>query len=247
MNPNIHIYDTPEQLAEAFSQHLVNLAGQLDTFYIALSGGKTPVYLFDYLVAHPENISWNKVKIFWVDERCVPPTDQESNYRLASERLISRLNIPEENIYRIHGEADPYNEAIRYERLIKETVPSVRQVPQFDLIVLGMGADGHTASIFPEQIDLIESDRLCTIAQHPVSRQLRVTFTMKLINHARHVAFLVTGEDKATKVEAVLNQKREAEFYPANFVAPQSGSLHWFLDKTAAVEWKPKANIATIL
>jgi 6-phosphogluconolactonase len=244
MQPTVHIFDTPQQLAQGFAQHMARLAAPQETFYLAISGGKTPVYLFDYLVEnYSETLAWNKVKLFWVDERCVLPTDQESNYLLAKQHLLDKLNIPEENIYRIHGEADPYNEAIRYEQVIKDTVPLVRQVPQFDLVILGMGADGHTASIFPDRIDSIDTERLCISAQHPQSHQNRVSFSMKLINHARHVAFLVTGADKAGRIEEIFNEKEEADLYPANYVDPQSGNLSWYLDKAAAADWEKRADV----
>ncbi|MDJ1505368.1 6-phosphogluconolactonase [Xanthocytophaga agilis] len=245
MTPNIQIYDTSGELVEALSRQIASLANQKDTFYLAVSGGKTPVYLFDHLATHyKDSINWQKVKIFWVDERCVAPTHEESNFLLAQKHLLEPLAIPESNIFRMHGELDAYNEAIRYERTIREVVPSVNQVPQFDLVLLGMGSDGHTASLFPDRIDLIDSDNLCTIAKHPQSGQLRVSFTMKLINHASHVAFLVTGADKATKVEEILGEKPEADMYPAAYVNPQSGNLYWYLDKAAADDWEKKNILA---
>ena len=240
---SVHVFDTPEQLSQSFAQYLVDLVSQKEVFYLAISGGKTPVYLFNALVNdHSQSIDWSKIRLFWVDERCVPPTDKESNYLLAKQHLLDKVGIPEANVYRMHGEADPYNEAIRYENLLREVVPSVGQVPHFDLIILGMGSDGHTASIFPDRIDTIDSERLCISARHPQSGQLRVSFTMKLINHADHVAFMVTGADKAERIEEIFDETETAALYPASYVAPQSGNLHWYLDNAAGEYWQKKTS-----
>ena len=206
------------------------------TISIALSGGNTPKALFDFWVAqHKNDIDWNKIKFFWGDERCVPPNDEQSNYKMTKEHLFDFLPIPEKNIFRIKGEDDSELEAKRYSEILQNELDSVGGVPSFDIVMLGMGDDGHTASIFPNRIDLWESPEICLVASHPQSGQKRVSLSGKTINAAQNVAFLVTGKNKAEKVKAIIENRTEAEkVYPAAKVAPISGNLLWFLDEEAA-------------
>jgi 6-phosphogluconolactonase len=231
----IKIFPSRLEVAQRFSEFLSDLVASRETVHIALSGGSTPMVVFEELAAHyREEISWSKVHLYWGDERCVPPEHAESNFRMAKEHLISRIDIPPQNIYRIRGEEDPAVEARRYGELLKEMVPLKYRLPHFDLVMLGLGEDGHTASVFPHEMGLWESRAYCEVATHPVSGQRRVTITGKIINNAAHIAFLVTGAGKAEKVSEILQEKGDFQSYPASRVTPRNGILHWFLDKEAA-------------
>jgi 6-phosphogluconolactonase len=154
---------------------------------------------------------------------------------MSREHLFDNLSIPQSHIFRIHGENDPDTEAHRYAEVLRNELPIVSGVPVFDVVMLGMGDDGHTASIFPDQLSLWYSDQLCVVGTHPQSGQRRVSLTGKVINHAQYVALLVTGENKAEKVaEIIENPQEAAKKYPAALVQPESGNLVWFLDRTAA-------------
>ena len=147
------ISKTKQEVALSFSRYLTVLIASKKTVHIALSGGSTPKIVFDELVSNfQKDIDWSGVQLYWGDERCVEPTDEQSNYKMTLEHLISKIEIPEENIHRIKGENDPEYEARRYAELLNESLPVAKSLPQFDLVILGMGDDGHTASIFPHEI-----------------------------------------------------------------------------------------------
>jgi 6-phosphogluconolactonase len=190
--------------------------------------------LFNELAtSYKESIDWGQIHFYWGDERCVPPTDDDSNYKMTRELLLDKVDIPEDNVKRIMGETNPSEEAERYENVIKDETGSA--LPSFDLIILGMGEDGHTASIFPHQMQLLESSRLCEVATHPESGQKRVTMTGKLINEAQHVLFLVTGSGKKDKIRQIFSKEGPFLSYPASHIDPK-GKLEWFLDQDAASE-----------
>ncbi|WP_430907395.1 6-phosphogluconolactonase [Maribacter sp. 2-571] len=222
-------------VAVDFSRYLAILISSRKTVHIALSGGSTPKVVFDELAANFQaDIDWSKVHLYWGDERCVPPEDDQSNYKMTETHLLSKIKIPKENVHRVLGEDDPEKEAARYAALLEDHLPSVDGLPQFDLVILGMGDDGHTASIFPHEIALWQSEKYCEVATHPDSGQKRITITGKLINNAVIVAFLVTGKNKAPKVAEIIHKKGSFEAYPAALVAPKSQKLLWFLDAEAA-------------
>ncbi len=231
----INMDTTKQEVAETFAKTLNSLIKGNDKTRIALSGGSTPKVVFDYLATqYKDQIMWENVYFYWGDERCVAPDDMESNYKMTVDHLISKINIPEENIYRIKGENKPEEEAIAYGETLSYTLPEVHGSPQFDLVILGMGDDGHTASIFPHEIHLWESEANCEVAVHPDSGQRRITLTGKVINNAKHIAFLVTGEGKAPKVREVIRSEGNYLDYPASLVATEN--LEWFLDHAAAKE-----------
>ena len=204
-------------------------------FHIAISGGSTPRILFEHIAGLPTDPGmWNSARIYWVDERCVPPAHEESNYRMASEFLLRHLGLSHGHIYRIRGEEIPVKEAERYASLIHDRVPQKNNIPCFDLVLLGMGRDGHTASIFPDRMDLLESERLCEVVKHPGSGQIRITLTARIINNADHVYFLVTGKSKSATLSAILGNKKDRSRFPAGHIRPVHGSLEWFLDRDAA-------------
>lgn len=231
----LKIYNTKQEVAIQFSKYLVALIVSKEIIHIALSGGSTPKIVFDELATNFKNaIDWTRVHLYWGDERCVDPTDEQSNYRMTVTHLISKIDIPEENIHRIKGENDPEYEAGRYAELLTDRLPKANDLPQFDLVILGMGDDGHTASIFPHEIDLWYSKKYCEVATHPESKQKRVTITGQLINNAAAVAFLVTGASKEEKLKEIKGQSADYKNYPASLVHPNSKQLLWFLDAGAA-------------
>jgi 6-phosphogluconolactonase len=202
-------------------------------FCIALSGGSTPKTLYTLLAA-PEfapQIEWPRVHVFWGDERCVPPDHPDSNYRMARETLLDYVPIPPENIHRIAGEFEPAEAAALYEQHLRSFFDGE---PRFDLILLGMGNDGHTASLFPHTPALHEQERW-VVANYALAQQLwRVTFTPAAINAAARVMFLVSGAEKAETLRRVLNGPSMPEELPAQLVQPVSGETTWLLDRAAA-------------
>lgn len=202
-------------------------------FHIALSGGSTPLAVFRTLGETTVPESWSRVHLYWGDERCVPPDDPESNYGNVHRILIDPLGIPGENIHRIRGETDPEREADRYGRTLLKMLPLEEGVPVFDWIWLGLGEDGHTASIFPHQIGLWDAAQPCVVATHPQSGQQRISLTGKVINAAQRISFLVSGKQKSQVVNEIVMKEGRYEEYPASRVAPASGYVEWFLDRDA--------------
>lgn len=202
--------------------------------HIALSGGSTPLALFAQLANLSDKEDWSQVHFYWVDERCVPSEYAESNYGNAMRTLLSPLGIPGEQIHQIMGEADPFNEAKRYSNLLSQNLPLERGFPVFDWIWLGMGSDGHTASIFPNQIELWNAEKSCVVATHPESGQKRISLSGSVINAAKRVSFLATGQEKARIIKEILMKEGNYMDYPAFYVNPASDHLEWYLDQEAA-------------
>jgi 6-phosphogluconolactonase len=231
----IHTGLTPEELAEVLAERLLLWIDEhtQNVYHIALSGGETPGILFKLLADKYKTLMpWEKVHFWWSDERMVPPDSPESNYKLANDLLIKKLNIPEHHVHRIKGEADPIEEVQRYEAEIRSLLPMRNQIPLFDLILLGLGSDGHTASIFPGQLYLFETDKLIELSIHPLTSQVRITFTGKLLNSSWKIAFLVTGKSKANVLSQILHHHKGSEIFPAAHIHPK-GELHWFVDSAA--------------
>jgi 6-phosphogluconolactonase len=229
----IKFFKNTKELASAFCNELLKLSQTKEKFTIALSGGSTPKLIFQLLADdYKTKINWNKIHLFWGDERCVSPDNEDSNFGMTKKNLLDFLNIPEENVYRIKGEADPELEAKRYSEEIKKYVDSKNGLPSFDLFMLGLGEDGHTASIFPDQIYILESKNICEVAVHPLTGQKRITLTDKVINNSSEVIFLVTGENKALMLKKILIEKNK--IYPAEFIAPKDGILVFYVDSDAA-------------
>lgn len=238
MKKHVQIFKSIADLSEYFAALITN--GIENTpdgrfFSIALSGGSTPKAVFEYLATHfRDQIAWDKVQVFWSDERCVPPDSPESNYRMAKESLLDRVPIPEGQIFRIHGEIDPAAAALQYTAAAHQNLVVSNGVPIFDLLMLGLGEDGHTASIFPNNIHLFQSEQPFEVAEHPQSGQQRITVTGNTINHANAVVFIATGAGKAEMVANVLAKKAGWEKLPAALVNPEAGRLVWLLDEAAA-------------
>lgn len=217
---NLHIHPTPADACRALIGDILRLAESLpqtEPLNVALSGGSTPALLFrlwadEFAAATP----WERIRLFWVDERCVPPTHAESNYGMTERELLARVPIPAANVLRIHGEADPAAEALRYSRQALELLPQVDGFPVFHLVLLGVGDDGHTSSIFPGQEALLTTGEPYAVALHPQSGQLRIALTGQPIIRSPRVAYLVTGAGKAAVVQALL---ASAQSGPAAYLA----------------------------
>lgn len=234
---HIHISDSPAQVARSFAEFFEGWVKERQgPLHIALSGGSTPAVLYRLWAAEfADLMDWEQLHFYWGDERCVPPDDEESNYKMADDLFLSPLQIPSCNIHRMRGELPPEAEAGRYGEELKDNLPLIDGLPVFDLIILGMGGDGHTASIFPGQMELLQSQEICALAKHPVSGQERITLTGPVINNARTVVFLVTGKSKQERLQEILGEGGErAQQYPAAHIKPAHGQLHWFLDQQAA-------------
>lgn len=230
---HLKIYPDSKTLAHQFAKDFKRWLPRKAKVNIALSGGSTPKIIFQHWAEDYKNaIDWSRIHIYWGDERCVGPTDDQSNYRMTNDLLLKKIKIPKANIHRIKGENDPEKEATRYGKILAKHLPQKNNLPQFDLIMLGMGSDGHTASIFPHQMELLHATAFCGVATHPDSGQRRVTLNGPVINNARRVAFLITGSSKAKVLTTVLHQKRGFAKYPTAHIQP-TGDLFFYLDQAA--------------
>lgn len=239
MKKTVEVYPTPEDVAEKLAEELVEMIraqGKIKKqFSLALSGGSTPGILFSLLGdQYSDSVSWEYVHFFWGDERCVSPDDQESNFGMFRRNFLDKVKIPASNIHRIKGEEIPEEEACAYSNDILKNTVKRDGLPVFDFIILGLGEDGHTASIFPENISLLNSDKICEVSVHPVTRQKRITITGRVINNADKVVFLVAGKNKASVIKDIFNKSASALTYPAFHIAPVYGVLKWIIDKEAA-------------
>jgi len=239
--PDIRKLTTPQEVFEAAAEEVVRAANQAVTergrFTIALSGGSTPRNLYTLLATNARtSLPWDRTYFFWSDERHVPPDDPDSNYRMAEEAMLSKIPVAASNVFRVPTEnPDAAAAAEAYEQTLRKFFAvEAGQVPRFDLILLGMGPDGHTASLFPETAALREKSRLVVANWVEKLKTSRITFTLPLLNAARCVAFLVSGTDKASVLHEVLEGDAPAEQFPAKLVRPSDGKLIWFLDRAAA-------------
>jgi 6-phosphogluconolactonase len=204
-------------------------------FRVALSGGSTPRAVHERLTRtpHRKGIDWKRVIFFFGDERCVPPDSDRSNYRMARETLFEPLGISEERIHRMRGEAPPKEAAAEYAGILERELPVERGVPTFDLIFLGLGPDGHTASLFPKTRALEEKGRPVAANRVPQMGEWRLTVTYPVLNAARRVVFLVSGGEKAGPATTILKRRPGWRDLPASRVRPTRGSLLWLLDEEA--------------
>lgn len=212
-------------------------------FTWVLSGGSTPRRLYTLLASgrFAGRVEWSHVHFFWGDERCVPPGDVDSNYRMARETLLDAVRPPPENVHRIIGEAEPSRAAASYEQVLRELfhVREDASPPRFDLVLLGMGADGHTASLFPGTAPLIEKTRWVMANHVEDLASWRVTLTPVIINAAAQIVFLVAGSDKADRLKQVLQGKSDLAALPAQLIQPARGELIWLVDADAAARLEP--------
>jgi 6-phosphogluconolactonase len=235
----IRIFASPNELAEKSAEVLADLIkGRISsggTVSIALSGGSTPAVLYSVLGDHYAGaVDWRKVHFFWGDERCVAPDSPDSNYGMVYNKLLKKIPVPESNIHRVFGENTPEVEAVRYSSEVARYTRQRHGLPCFDIVILGVGEDGHTASIFPSCSHLFHSERICEVALHPETAQKRITLTGRVLNNADFVAFLVTGIKKAEILRKIIRQEAGSESFPASWIIPSHGRKLWFLDKDAA-------------
>lgn len=237
----IFTYHADEDMISSAGRQIVSIGLEAlqdhGRFSIALSGGRTPGPLYKLLTGpKADSLDWNKVHFFWGDERCVAPDQPDSNFNQANQLLLLPRSIPDENIHRIKGELEPPIAASQYQEEILSWFQGY--APRFDLILLGMGSDGHTASLFPGSELLISGlpPENCLVASNwvPKLNAFRITFTHHLINAAHNVIFLVSGEDKAQTLKAVLEGPQDPALYPSQLIAPEQGNLIWHIDKKAA-------------
>jgi 6-phosphogluconolactonase len=241
----VEVYPTREVLMQAAAERFVVAARAAvrasGRFAVALAGGATPRGLYALLAsgALAARVEWSRVQVFFGDERCVPPDDPASNYRMARESLLDRVALPAANVCRIRGEDDPAEAAARYEEELRRAFATPdgppREAPgsRFDLVLLGMGANGHTASLFPSS-KAVGERRRWAVAERVEAVGWRVTLTPVVINAAAEVAFLVCGPEKAATLRRVLEGPRDPRALPAQAVEPRSGRLVWLLDAEAA-------------
>jgi 6-phosphogluconolactonase len=217
-------------------------------FAVALSGGSTPRRLYTLLAAAPRarRVDWSRVHVYWSDERCVPPTDPASNYRMAREALLDHVTLPEANIHRMRGEDEPAAAAAAYERELRRAFSAPEGPPpsvpghRFDLVLLGLGEDGHTASLFPGTASLREVSKWVTAHAAAPQSAWRITLTLPVIDAAAEVAFLVSGEQKAAILQRVIEGRGGPDELPAQRVAPRGGRLRWLVDAAAARDLPPR-------
>ncbi|HKD15842.1 MAG TPA: 6-phosphogluconolactonase [Candidatus Angelobacter sp.] len=241
MSPELRIVSDLAELHRAGADEFTRCAREAisahDRFAVALAGGLTPKGAYSLIAADQKDpakrLPWDKIHLFFSDERNVPPDDEESNYRMANESLLSRVSVPQQNVHRIPAELDANTAASQYEAELRNFFkPKPGDWPRFDLIMLGMGPDGHTASLFPGSAALNLDSRWVVENRVEKFKTYRITFTFPVINHAAEVMFLVAGEDKAPVLKEVLQGKEDV--YPAQRVRPIDGRLLWVVDKAAA-------------
>jgi 6-phosphogluconolactonase len=234
----IHVLPDARALAEAgaleFARAARDAVSDRGVFRVALAGGSTPRALYRRLTKAPyrRKIVWNRIRFFWGDERCVPPSHERSNYRMAREALLDSLDIPRRHVFRMKGELQPARAARSYEEVLRREFRG-RQA-RLDLVLLGLGTDGHTASLFPGTAALGQERRL--VAANSVAKlsEWRLTLTRRAINAARRIVFLVSGPEKAAAAAAILKKERGWRDLPASRIAPTRGTLLWLLDEAAA-------------
>lgn len=238
----ILVVANPDELSRFAADEFVRQAGEKvqtkGIFTVALSGGFTPRGLYTVLAGdqYRERVPWSKVHLFWSDERCVPPDHPDSNYRMIRELLLDKVPIPKENIHRMPAEQeDPVHAAMEYEQTIWAFFhPNEGELPRFDLIVLGMGEDGHTASLFPWTSALEETDRLVSANYIEKLNAYRLTLTVPAINQATNVIFLISGESKASVLRDVLEGEYQPQRFPSQIIRPVNGRLLFIADRMAA-------------
>lgn len=235
---SLHIHRDPaamaERVAHLLADHCEQAIAERGVFTLALSGGTTPIPLFQLLAQADwaERLPWERIEVYWVDERCVGPEHPDSNYGMARRELLSK--VPATRFYRIKGEDRPEHAAQAYEEIIRNNFRlAAHELPRFDFIMLGMGEDGHTGSLFTGTPGLVDKQRLVIDQYVPERKADRVTLTLQVLNNARCCLFLVTGEDKHHVLSQALNLLDEPRL-PAQLVRPTGGNLIWIVDDAAA-------------
>jgi 6-phosphogluconolactonase len=233
----VQVFPDLEALSHEAATLFVNLSRNSTVsqgrFTVVLSGGSTPRILYSLLGSdlYRRKVDWHHVHFFWADERCVPVVHEESNFKLVFDLLLSKISLPQGNIHRIKVEEGPEKGAQDYEDCIREFF-KVSGFPVFDLIILGVGKDGHTASLFPGSLSLEEKTRLAIPVYMEEIKRHRITLTLPVLNNADHIVFLAAGPAKADAIKEILENRKEQ--YPAGLVSPVHGNLIWMLDREAS-------------
>lgn len=228
----IEIYPDLQTIGDRLAEFLKEAEKKRISF--VLSGGNTPREIFRYLGNHYSYLAWKNIDFFWGDERCVPPNHPESNYLMAEKSLFNQIHPDSSHIHRIRGEEPPDDEKFRYRMEILDHVVQEKRTPVFDIMMLGIGEDGHTASIFPNQLHLLNSKNICEVAIHPQTGQKRITLTGPVIKMARNILFIVTGKNKSEIISRILKSGKGCESLPAYQIKPENGELFWLLDREAS-------------
>lgn len=230
-----------EELSQKAAERFIRLAqdaiARSGRFIVALSGGSTPRALYSLLASpgYNERIQWNKIHLYWGDERCVPPHHPDSNFLMVQETLLANITIPRENFHRIAAEFEPAAAAADYQEQIQKLFQlSPGALPRFDLILLGLGEDGHTASLFPGNAALDDKQHIVIATYVDKLNAHRVTLTLPVINRAAEIVFLVAGQDKSSVVKQIIGESADGPALPAARVRPASGRLVWLITKDAA-------------
>jgi 6-phosphogluconolactonase len=240
----VFILPDPDALADAAADRFIALAAAAiaarGSAAVALAGGSTPRAMNARLAASPrrEQLDWTKLRFFFGDERCVPPDHPDSNYGMTRETLFAPLGIAESQIERVLAENEPHAAAAAYDVALKA---ALGPAPVFDIVFLGMGPDGHTASLFPGTIAAIDENRLAVANFVPKFDSYRVTLTPRVLNAARHITITAAGAEKAAALAAVIDGPRASDTFPAQLIAPQGGELVWLVDAAAAAQLRPSA------
>jgi 6-phosphogluconolactonase len=244
--PEIKVIPDAAAIAAEAAERIVRAADEAialaGRFRIGLSGGSTPKALFELLASDPyrARIDWTNVEVFFVDERCVPPDHADSNFRMARETLLAKVAIPGDNVYRMRGEVEPPNDAAReYGQMLKEKFggPTIDQGGGLDVILLGMGEDGHTASLFPGTPAVNETKHRCVanyVEKSTTGTSWRLTLTAPFMNRSRAVLVLVAGAGKAKTLADVLECPRDPQRFPTQLIRPDNGTMSWLVDAAAA-------------
>ncbi|UII26824.1 6-phosphogluconolactonase [Fulvivirga maritima] len=238
----IKVYSSQQEASEAMAQEFKNIANESvkerGRFNVSLTGGSSPKVLYQLLAKEPlvNEIPWDKTFVFWGDERCVPFDHEDNNAKMAFELLLNDVPVPEENIFRMDGRNDPEEGAQQYESILKEHFAG--EEPAFDLILLGMGGDGHTASIFPGTEVINEKDKWVDKGYNAELKSDRITLTAPFINKARNIFFGAFGEGKAETLKSVIEGDYKPTEYPSQLIKPEKGNLVWYLDEAAAKQIK---------
>lgn len=231
----IKVFDASPELFEQVAEKLMAFSFRDKPCHIALSGGSTPMALYRFILNSPvkDGIQWANVHFWWGDERMVPSESDESNYGIAKRQFLDKLPIPAENIHPIHGDADMPQELLRLEKDLKHCVELYQGRPSFDWVLLGVGEDGHTASLFPGAVDY-DAEENWVSAVHPETGQARISLSAETLCNAQNISFLVTGIGKADIINELFDDNDDAEHYPAANVFAFEGETEWLLDEAAA-------------
>jgi 6-phosphogluconolactonase len=244
IKPEINRVGSPDDLAnrafDIFFESSEKAISSMGCFNVAISGGHTPEGFFELLAEGPKakSIQWDKIQLFWVDERCVPPDADASNYGLAAHTFLDKVDIPSQNVHRMPGEVEDYEEAIKeYDGVIRE-VFNLRpgQMPSFDLVVLGMGSDGHIGSLFPNSYALFDTDDLVSVVYLMDGKYSRITLTHPVLCAAQRLVILVSGSEKASILKTVLDSEPDSIKYPVHTLWPILRKVTWVVDSEAGKE-----------